>query len=671
MAKNDKLLIDGIIDDRLSSNPSVRDRGDAFEIFAIEQILKDHDLSSDEIYYGRVDGRGDGGIDGFYIFINGHPLQEADSFMWPKSNSELHVVFITSKHHDTFVASTIESLISSLTELLDFTIDNVDLSGSYSSDIIKRRSHFKSAYRRLSPRLSHFMVDVIYASRGDLSSLGSEVKSRADQIIDIIKNSFGSCEARFLFIGASELIDMHRRMPTYSMELPFVEVLSKGERYILLARLSDYFSFINDNGKMRRHLFDSNVRDFMGLNRVNDDIRSTLNERDSEDFWLFNNGVTILSSAATIIGDSIRASDVQIVNGLQTTETIFRYFSQNEIENDHDERCILVKIIVSTDNKIRDKIIQATNNQTIVELSSLHATDKIQRDIEDILIKYNLYYERRKNYYLNLGHSPSEIISPTYAAAASVGIFLKSPHKATTFRSKIMRNDQSYNLIFDPNTPLDAWPIAIRILIGIDKRLEDKRHTRVTSEKFLKGWRYIVAFMSLSKVVGTYSYSFNDLLKLNVEHVIDQFDVVWSFLNRNASGQNGRLYWSSYSNVRNACELASNEFNIKNFQCIKSNTLPSVRGLNSREYINDDFAQLVLKYLPEQPWKPGIHKDIIKLLQCTQSDYHKAVERLIELGHVLYQRDGIVYDNDGNVLKIDTDRVDPITLTLLDDRSDT
>ena len=42
------------------------------EFLALEQILKDEDLSFDEIMSGLVDGRQDGGIDGFYIFINGH-----------------------------------------------------------------------------------------------------------------------------------------------------------------------------------------------------------------------------------------------------------------------------------------------------------------------------------------------------------------------------------------------------------------------------------------------------------------------------------------------------------------------------------------------------------------------------------------------------------------------
>ena len=56
MAKNDTILIDGILDDRVAQRlPSDR-RDEAFEYFAFEQILRDTDLSHDEILAGSIDG---------------------------------------------------------------------------------------------------------------------------------------------------------------------------------------------------------------------------------------------------------------------------------------------------------------------------------------------------------------------------------------------------------------------------------------------------------------------------------------------------------------------------------------------------------------------------------------------------------------------------------------
>ena len=320
MAKNDRILLDGILDDRIEMKlPSSR-RDEAFEYLTFEQILNDADLSKDEIESGSVDGRNDGGIDGFFIFVNGHLLSDPQSFVWPRTGTELEVWIITCKHHDTFKQAPLDNLVASLTELLDFGLSADETKGDYSDQILKFRENLKLAYRKLSPRMNKFSINFAYASRGDTADIGESVVSRAEQIKSIAKEYFSVCESDFKFFGCTELIELYRKIPNFSLELPFVEVLSRGERYVLLAQLKNYYEFVSDNGKLRRYLFDSNVRDFMGLNRVNEDIKETLNEDNSPDFWWLNNGVTILVTSAGLIGKSIKLQDIQIVTALQTTD---------------------------------------------------------------------------------------------------------------------------------------------------------------------------------------------------------------------------------------------------------------------------------------------------------------------------------------------------------------
>jgi hypothetical protein len=49
---------------------------DAFERFAIRQVLKDADLSDDEIESGIFAGQDDGGVDGMYFFVNRALIQD-------------------------------------------------------------------------------------------------------------------------------------------------------------------------------------------------------------------------------------------------------------------------------------------------------------------------------------------------------------------------------------------------------------------------------------------------------------------------------------------------------------------------------------------------------------------------------------------------------------------
>ncbi len=173
-----------------------------------------------------------------------------------------------------------------------------------------------------------------------------------------------------------------------------------------------------------------------------------------------------------------------------------QYFGEGN--SDPEERSVLVKIIVSKDTSIRDAIIRATNNQTAVELASLHATDKIQRDIEEVLLRDGLFYERRTNFYANQGQPPSLIVSPLYIASGYVSLVLKCPSAATTLRSRFMRSGESYSHVFSESAPLKVWPVVARILKKTDNLLDAVRPVGTgANERFLKNWRRLGVLQQL------------------------------------------------------------------------------------------------------------------------------------------------------------------------------
>lgn len=675
MAKNDRILLDGIIDDRVELKlPSSR-RDEAFEYLAFEQILKDYDLSREEIESGSVDGRNDGGIDGFFILVNGHLLIDPESFPWPRSGSQLEVWIITCKHHDTFKQAPLDNLVASLSELFELGLESSELKGDYSDLVLKCRENLKLAYRKLSRRMSSFSLNFSYASRGDASDIGESVKSRSDQVIAITNESFGSCNVSFSFHGCSELVELHRQIPNFSLELPFHKVLSSGERYVLLANINDYYNFISDDGKLRRYLFDSNVRDFMGLNRVNQDIRFTLADDNSPDFWWLNNGITILATSARIVGESIQLQDIQIVNGLQTTESIFRYFEAGG--QDLNKRSVLVKVIVSNEDSVRDAIIRSTNNQTNVEIASLHATDKIQRDIEDVLLRSGFYYDRRKNYYQNLGYPPSQIVTPLYLASGFINLILKSPHKATSLRTRFMRSDEYYNVVFSEKTPIDVWPKIASILKTTDEALERLRPSGSNvNEGFLKKWRQITSFLVISKVLKKFDFNATELSNLDEKSVTTkEIECIWEFITISSPHALSKTNVRAKSFFIELCKEAAEVFSISHISRVEKPSLYQA-DIITKSAANDtkpqikvgmEFALKVNDLLPPQPWKPGVNKIVIKKLGCTNKEYFSAVNMLIDEGLRDHQKDGVVYDSEGNVICFDKDRVDPDSLELLDE----
>lgn len=230
--------------------------------------------------------------------------------------------------------------------------------------------------------------------------VGENIQARAEQIVEVLKGLFSNCDATYSFVGSSELLALFRKKPEYEMELKHSGIISYSQEcFIVLCNLKDYYDFITDDAmKLKKYLFDSNVRDYMGLNSVNEDILESLKHNDA-DFWWLNNGITVLARHTVSIGNALRIQDVQIVNGLQTSQTIYDYYSKNTVTDEN--RSVMIKIISQDDAEIRDRIIRSTNNQTAIESKSLFATDKLQRDIEDIMKSNGLYYERRVNFYKN------------------------------------------------------------------------------------------------------------------------------------------------------------------------------------------------------------------------------------------------------------------------------
>jgi hypothetical protein len=657
MAKNDVILLDGIIDGRVAERLPSDQRDEVFEFFVLEELLKDYDLSRDDLEEGWIDGDGDGGIDAFYVLINGILLDESADFVWPRSDAAIDVWIITCKHHDTFRQVTLDVLIPTIQEVFDLGIDNAGLQGKYSEDLLSKRAAFAAAYRRLSIGNPALRFRVVYASRGDTGSLGEHVVARAQQIEKALATLFSSCRASCDFVGATQLIEAHRRAKRFALELPFQEHLATGRNsYVLLVRLLDYFKFVTDEGgALRRYLFDSNVRDFLGSTGINEDIARSLQDERGPDFWWLNNGVTILATNATAPGKVVQLQDIQIVNGLQTTETIYRHFTSGKAAS--GDRSLLVKVVVTSDAATRDLIIRATNNQNPVELAALHATDKIQRDIETILERHEWYYERRRNYYRNIGKPQSRFVTPIYLASAAVSLILRNPRVATRLKPKFMRSQAAYEGVFSSHVPIEVWPALVDVYKSVDKELPAVATPPKRGERFLSNWRPLIALLIVARRLGTFGYSPSQLVALTEDQEITATEVrdAWSVI-EDVSGRVERVARPKPAFVTLCCEEAGRRFGIAGLQAVGVRT-PGSPESPRRSEVSDDTIAKVDGALPTQPWEPGMHLSVAKRLALPTRIVQEAIQILIARGKRHVQRDGVVYDATGAVIAVDPDRV--------------
>lgn len=663
MAKNDVVLIDSVLQQLHAAAPNV-EVGEHFERFVLEQVLKNFDFSKEEIEFGWTDGSHDGGIDGFYVLVNGRLLTDPTDFAWPRSGADIQVFLITCKHHSTFQQAPLDALLASVQELFDLTLSNTQLSGKYSSDIKRCREMFVAAFHQLSLYRPTISFNLYYASRGDTMLLGESIAARASQLKSLFHQYFSAASVEFTPLGASELVELHREVKSFALDLPVQECLTAGqEGYVVLARLRDYCKFVQDEkGALRRYLFDSNVRAFLGANLVNADIAETLACEAGPNFWWLNNGVTILATSASLVGKTLKLRDIQIVNGLQTTESIHRHFTKSAIPAD-GSRALLVKVIVSQDETVRDQVIRATNNQSAVEPAALHATDRIQRSIEEILLRNEWFYERRTNFYKNEGRSDGRIISPIVLATGAVALLLKNPLRSSKLRQKHIRSPEAYGTAYSEHFPLNAWPVVAALIRASENAIaRAHRVRRVSQGQHLAAWRGVLAYVAAVRAIGTFSYRHSELVELDTALLTDAFmDECWSTVST-AIGAPGSAKVSERQLINITAALEA-KWGVIGQPADGRRALPSMVGpqhvagrLPDEE--DEAFLAQLKKVLPPQPWKPGIHAAVAQQLGVAPRRVTNAIQLLIAHGTYMPQRDGVVYDRAGKEVARDPSRFD-------------
>lgn len=118
---------------------------------------------------------------------------------WPKSHAQVDVIVISCKHHDTFKEATLNSMLATVQELFDLSIDAANLKGSYSSALSNARKLLARVYEKLANTNPRLTLSFMYCSRGDASDVGESVKARSEQIRHLAASLFSEASATFTF----------------------------------------------------------------------------------------------------------------------------------------------------------------------------------------------------------------------------------------------------------------------------------------------------------------------------------------------------------------------------------------------------------------------------------------------------------------------------------------
>ncbi len=379
--------------DVIEGNPSTVELGNRFSRKILGNWMDFNEATEDFVV---CDGAGDGGIDVAFLVL-GDTMEDG--------NSEGNTWYLVqSKHGSAFAGSS-----------------TVLIEGQKVIDTLRgNREYLSSLGTEVSNRIRNFIKDagandklkLVYATHEPLN----EQEQRAAQDIRTLgRTHLGDLfdiEAISIQTIYNRLTELQSSVNKTTVELKASLVSSVEDLWVGSVTLLDLFDFLKSYKRQTGdldQLYEKNVRKYLGGGRVvNKGIAQTL-KTNPEKFGLFNNGITIVAEEVKPIKDVYHVQEPFIVNGCQTTKTIWQVLlekldtgsSQLSAETEHWRDRLrkgiviikLVKVGSQGEAQLTD-ITRFTNSQNSVSRQDFIALEGSFRSLAAFMAStYRIYLE--------------------------------------------------------------------------------------------------------------------------------------------------------------------------------------------------------------------------------------------------------------------------------------
>jgi len=457
-----KSLLDGFI---ASNGLQQLPEENAFERFTGYLVTSQHfteTFISDDIHVGAG---ADSGIDSISIIVNGCLVVDPDEIEdLENTNGYIDATFIfnQAERSSNFDAQKLGNFGFGVKDFLNERPklpqnDSIKLKAKIVNEIFARGGKFKKGNPQC---FLYYTTTGKWVGDQNLEARRTAVKEDLLSLNLFRKVEVECLDAekiQILFRQTKNAISTEISFPNKTLlpELPGIE-----QAYIGYLSSTEYLKLIeNTSEEIITSIFYDNVRHFQEWNRVNSEMKQTLESAgQSLYFPILNNGVTIIARKIHSTANRFTLEDYQIVNGCQTSYVLYEC---RELLNPNI--LIPVRIISTIDSEIRNSIIKATNRQTEVTEEQLFALSDFPKRLETYFPTFDgskkLYYERRSRQY-NADETVEKrrVINMTTLVRSYASMFLGLPHR-TTRNYKALINTVG-TTIFDKDHKLEMYYIA-------------------------------------------------------------------------------------------------------------------------------------------------------------------------------------------------------------------
>lgn len=428
---------------------------DAFEKFVIYCVVSKY-VNNQTITKSLVDdiniGNGnDWGIDGLLIVVNGRiisTIQDVDDMLNANGYLDVKFIFMQAKNVDSMnvgelgkALDGVEYVFSEIAGEKCLPPSNPELT-TY-RDIIKHIYSYNAKFKDGQDAVCDFFYAYVGKYQQNNDFLARFIKTKA--AIDKLKLTK---PFNYNILDRDTIVEYYKDTKSKNevsiqvdqrLDMPVVENIQ--ESYLCLIPYKELKKlYIDSTDNIISSVFYDNVRDFQGMNPVNNAISKTIIKKDFGVFTAMNNGITVVVKNFSKVGKNFNLNDYQIVNGCQTCNVLY----QNRRIPGVDDIILSVKIIASKDKETTDKVIIGNNSQTEVHREQLVSLLKIQHTIEDYYNAQNkyerLYYERRSKQYRNTETTvpQNKIITIAAQTKAFISMMMGEPHNVRGYYGTIL-----------------------------------------------------------------------------------------------------------------------------------------------------------------------------------------------------------------------------------------
>lgn len=403
-----------------------------FTLQMVDYFYYNKNIGEQDIRENFVDGSADGGID--YIF-----------------NKDDVMYLVQGKTSEGLSYEDIRNIFFKM----NTTINNFEKM-KYDSYSEKLKSTYLNAYDDLSENKN---ITLVLFTK-------TEFTENLKLKIDELKKEDFLCNYNVEIYDAK---DIEFKVMTISSDKEFIKqdsiklsgaknVLKYGENGIIvnikassLKRL--YAKHYNDG------LFSYNLREHISQKNVDDGIENTI-KREKDNFWFYNNGITIGCEDFDIDGYVLKLYNFSIINGAQTTTKIGE---SKLIDNEYDFD-IVCKVVKANDGLNDEsgfimKISEASNSQKPIKARDLKANAREQKMLQNKCAenKNSLAIEikrgvKLKNYYKV---EKWQRVTNEYVGQLILACLLQRPGSARSGKVTIFTSEKVYNQIYK-NRKLDC-----------------------------------------------------------------------------------------------------------------------------------------------------------------------------------------------------------------------